>query len=87
VGCAHCGDIGFRGRKGIFELMQMNPDVRELAFNRATIGEIRDAAVRGGMRTLLGDGKAKILRGVTTPEEVARFAQADTATGSDFAEE
>jgi hypothetical protein len=38
------------------------------------------------MRTLLGDGKLKILRGMTTPEEVARFAQAETATGSEFAE-
>jgi type IV pilus assembly protein PilB len=84
VGCGHCGNIGFRGRKGIFELMQLNPEVRELAFNRATIGEIRDAAIRSGMRTLLGDGKIKILRGDTTPEEVARFAQAEAPVAADF---
>jgi type IV pilus assembly protein PilB len=78
VGCTHCGSIGFRGRKAIFEMMRMNTEVRELAFQRAPISHIRAAAVRAGMRTLLQDGKLKILRGDTTPEEVARFAQADT---------
>ena len=56
-------------------LMRMNAEVRELAFERASISKIREAAIRGGMRSLLGDGKIKILRGDTTPEEVARFAQ------------
>jgi type IV pilus assembly protein PilB len=78
VGCANCGKIGFRGRKAIFELMPMNSEIRELAFQRATIGRIRDAAMRAGMRSLLEDGKIKILRGATTPVEVARFAQAET---------
>ncbi|MHC4991106.1 MAG: GspE/PulE family protein, partial [Planctomycetota bacterium] len=64
--------------------VRLNAEVRELAFNQATIGEIRDASVRSGMRTLLGDGKIKILRGDTTPEEVARFAQAEATTASQF---
>jgi type IV pilus assembly protein PilB len=84
VGCAHCGNIGFRGRKGIFEMVQLNTEIRELAFNRGTITEIRDACVRGGMRTLLQDGKIKILRGDTTPLEVARFAQAEAGVASEF---
>ncbi|MHC4106705.1 MAG: GspE/PulE family protein [Planctomycetota bacterium] len=78
VGCSHCGDIGYHGRKAIFEQMKMNNELRELAFNQAPLSEIRAAAVRTGMRTLLEDGKLKILRGETTPEEVARFAQAET---------
>jgi type IV pilus assembly protein PilB len=78
VGCAHCGSIGYRGRKAIFEMMKMNNEIRELAFNRAPIGTIREAALRAGMRPLLADGKIKILRGETTPDEVAKFAQADT---------
>ncbi|MHC4415521.1 MAG: GspE/PulE family protein [Planctomycetota bacterium] len=80
VGCGHCGNIGFRGRKAIFELMRMNNELRELAFTRGTIGQVRDAAIRAGMRPLLLDGKIKILRGDTTPAEVARFAQAETTT-------
>jgi type IV pilus assembly protein PilB len=75
VGCAKCSGTGFKGRQAIFELMIMNSEIRELAFERASISSIRQAAIRGGMRSLLGDGKVKILRGVTTPSEVARFAQ------------
>jgi RNA polymerase sigma factor (sigma-70 family) len=78
VGCSHCGKIGFRGRRAIFELMTLNTEIREMAFNRASISAMRDAAYRGGMRSLLGDGKIKILRGDTTPNEVAKFAQAET---------
>ncbi len=78
VGCAHCGDVGYRGRKAIFEMMRMNTELRELAFNRASLAQIRGAATRAGMRDLLTDGKIKILRGDTTPAEVARFAQAET---------
>ena len=74
-GCEACGGAGFRGRKAIFELMIMNAEIRELAFGRATVGKVRQAAIRNGMRSLLGDGKIKILKGVTTPEEVAKFAQ------------
>ena len=84
VGCAKCGDIGFHGRKAIFEMMVMNAEIRELAFNRSSIAEIREAAIRGGMRTLLGDGKLKILRGDATPAEVAKFAQADSPTASQY---
>jgi len=77
VGCASCGNLGYKGRKAIFEMMVMNNEIRELAFNRAPLGQIRQAGVRAGMRTLVEDGKIKVLRGDTTPEEIARFAQAD----------
>ena len=84
VGCGHCGNIGFRGRQAIFELMRINAELREMAFARATLAEIRDAAARTGMRNLLADGKIKILRGVTTPGDVARFAQAETTAPEDI---
>ncbi|MCK4872454.1 MAG: Flp pilus assembly complex ATPase component TadA [Phycisphaerales bacterium] len=77
VGCTTCGGTGYRGRKAIFEMMIMTPPIRDLAFKRATVTEIRAAALAGGMRPLLGDGKIKILRGDTAPEEIARVAQAD----------
>lgn len=85
VGCAACGKIGFKGRQGIFELMHMNNELRELAFTRASLAKIRDAALRTGMRPLLGDGKIKILKGKTTPAEVARFAQAEDLIGQEAA--
>ena len=75
---------GYKGRTGLHELMVMNAEIRELAFTRKSLAEIREAAIRGGMRTLLGDGKLKILRGVATPAEVAKFAQADSPIASQF---
>ncbi len=76
-GCSKCNQVGFKGRKAIFEFMQMNNEIRELAFNRAAISEIRAAALRAGMRSLLDDGRVKLLRGDTTAQEVSRFAQAE----------
>ncbi len=77
AGCKRCTKTGYRGRFGIFEMMQMTNEVRELAFNRAPTSQIRRAARAAGMKTLLEDGKRKIMRGVTTLEEVARHAQAE----------
>jgi type IV pilus assembly protein PilB len=75
AGCQRCGDTGYRGRQGIFEMLEMNNEIRELAFVRAQTGKIRRAARASGMRSLLEDGKLKILRGVTSAEEVARITQ------------
>ncbi len=77
VGCAKCDNLGFRGRRGVYEMMVMNSEIRDLAFQRSTVSKLRGAAVRAGMRTLLGDGKLKVLNGMTTAQEVATFAQAD----------
>ncbi len=74
-GCRECGQVGYRGRRGIYEMMVMNSEIRHLAFERSGISKLRAAAVRGGMRGLLGDGRLKILKGMTTPEEIAKFAQ------------
>ncbi|MBL9142017.1 MAG: type II/IV secretion system protein, partial [Phycisphaerae bacterium] len=75
VGCQACNRVGYKGRKAIFEMMTMNAEIRDLAFQRSGVSKIRAAAIRGGMRSLLSDGKIKILKGVTTPDEVAKYAQ------------
>jgi type II secretory ATPase GspE/PulE/Tfp pilus assembly ATPase PilB-like protein len=77
VGCNACNGNGYRGRRGIYELMMMNSELRELAFKRAPVNQIRAAAKAGGMRDLLGDGRLKILDGDTTLAEVARLAQVE----------
>jgi len=76
-GCDACHGTGFRGRLAIFEVMQMTPQIRELAYNRAPVAEIRRAARESGMRTLMADGKIKVQNGITTAEEVIRVAQAE----------
>jgi type IV pilus assembly protein PilB len=75
VGCDHCTNTGFRGRQGIFEMMIMNNEIRTMAFERAPTNKIRKAAIASGMKTLVQDGRAKVLRGITTPEEIVKVAQ------------
>ncbi len=75
AGCSRCHGSGARGRKGLFEMMIMNNEIRELVFNGAPTNRIRKAAIAGGMRTLLEDGKLKVLEGITTIQEVAKHAQ------------
>jgi len=74
-GCNACSGTGYRGRLGIFELMAMDNTLREMAFNRSPLNELRRAARAGGMRSLLEDGRIKILNGITTPEELVRITQ------------
>ena len=75
TGCRNCNGTGYRGRQGIFEMMAMDGTLRELAFNRAPLTELRAASRAGGMKTLLQDGRLKIRNGVTTPEELVRITQ------------
>ena len=80
VGCSSCGHTGYRGRQAIFELMSLNSEIRELAFKRAATTQIRKAALASGMRPLVSDGRLKVLKGITSPEEIARMAQVQGVT-------
>ncbi len=77
TGCSHCQNTGFRGRIGVFEMIELNSEIRELAFAKAPTNELKKAAVASGMRTLMDDGKVKIFKGTTTPQEVARISQTE----------
>jgi type IV pilus assembly protein PilB len=76
-GCKRCNNSGYRGRVGIFEMVQMNAELRDLAFKLAPTSQLRAAARAAGMNTLLEDGKIKVLKGVTTPEDLLRVTQAE----------
>src|SRR4029078_6608532 len=69
-GCSHCNHTGYRGRKGIFEMMRMTGSIREMTFKSEPATNIRRQARLNGMRTLLEDGVLKAMRGITTLEEV-----------------
>ncbi len=71
-GCEYCKTTGYKGRVGIYELMTINDEIRELALERASSHAIKDAAHRGGMITLKQDATEKVLLGVTTLEETLR---------------
>ena len=74
-GCETCKNIGFKGRRGIYEIMVMSPRLRDMTFNVDTTDNIRRQAVLDGMHTLLDDGIRKVFEGVTTISEVLSVAK------------
>jgi general secretion pathway protein E/type IV pilus assembly protein PilB len=76
-GCRGCRQLGFSGRQGIFELCVTTDSVRQLAHDRSSSWEIRQAARKDGMRTLREDAWLKVLSGLTTVDEVLRVTKSD----------
>ncbi len=74
-GCGNCSKSGYRGRLGIFEMMMINAKIREMIFQNQSSVEIRKVAITQGMKTLYVDGIYKVLKGITTLEEVYRNAK------------
>ncbi len=72
VGCTRCANTGYKGRIGVFQLLQMTETVATLAARRASKDEIEKAAAAESMRTLWADGIEKVASGLTTVEELAR---------------
>ncbi len=75
-GCEQCSGSGTKGRQGLYEVMMMTPALRKLVLQNVGAAEIRDCAVEGGMLTLRMDGWLKVLKGVTTLEQVIRETSA-----------
>jgi len=74
-GCARCKNTGFTGRIGIFELLLVTDEIKELVTAKRPANEIKKSALSGGMRTLFDDGMQKIKDGSTTIEEVLRVTK------------
>jgi type IV pilus assembly protein PilB len=72
VGCRRCGGSGFRGRLGLYEVMTVSPEIQSMTLERRPAEEIRDLAVRQGMRRLREDGLEKVRQGRTSVAEVLR---------------
>ena len=70
AGCEKCGDKGFRGRKGVFEIFVVNEEIEEMIYHNVSIVELRRKAREMGMRSMREDGFRKVLAGVTTLDEV-----------------
>jgi general secretion pathway protein E/type IV pilus assembly protein PilB len=75
VGCRECRNTGYHGRHGIFEWMDMNAEIQERILKNCSSGEIREAAIRNGLRSLSDDGWRLVAKGITTPEEVMRVTK------------
>ncbi len=71
-GCRRCAGTGYRGRIGIYEVMTLSSEIRNLTLERRSADEIREVAVREGMRRLRDDGLEKVRQGLTSIAEIAR---------------
>jgi general secretion pathway protein E len=76
VGCLECRNTGYRGREGIYEIMSCSDSIKELVTEKIDLTQMRQQAMREGMRTLRVSGAQKVAAGLTTIEEVMRVAPA-----------
>jgi type IV pilus assembly protein PilB len=72
TGCDTCGDTGYKGRAGLYEVMALTPELRRMILRGCSTAELTDQAVEDGMLTLRMDGMVKIKKGVTTLEEIVK---------------
>ena len=75
LGCAVCGQSGYRGRTGIYELLTVNDAMRQLIHTRVPEQALRQHALQGGMRNLRQDGMRLVLAGTTSLEELLRVTR------------
>lgn len=74
VGCAECNGTGYKGRCGIHELLYATHDVRTLIYKHSSVQDLRELAIKQGMRTLMQDGIRKLIEGATDLSEIRRVA-------------
>jgi general secretion pathway protein E len=77
VGCARCGNSGYAGRRGVYELLLLDDPIRALIHRNASDAEILTAGRAGGMRTLREDANRWLATGATSLEEVLRVTGGD----------
>jgi type II secretory ATPase GspE/PulE/Tfp pilus assembly ATPase PilB-like protein len=72
MGCNLCAGIGYRGRTGLFEILLMSDEIREMLLGNASDGGIKAQALKDGMVTMKHDGMLKVAAGITSLSEVMR---------------
>jgi type IV pilus assembly protein PilB len=72
VGCPECNGTGYRGRIAVYEIMSVSKEIRELIQKNSTSGELKEHAVRNGMKTLRANCARLVLNGTTSMEEMMR---------------
>jgi type II secretory ATPase GspE/PulE/Tfp pilus assembly ATPase PilB-like protein len=71
-GCDQCRKSGYKGRTAVYEVLQIDKELAELISTGASIDQIEERAKVKGFKTMLDDGRQKVLEGITTPEEIIR---------------
>ena len=76
-GCEICGGAGYKGRTALYELLNIDDKIRQMAMKNADAGQVKQHAMERGMRTLRDDGAQKVLAGLTTIPEVLMITAED----------
>jgi type II secretory ATPase GspE/PulE/Tfp pilus assembly ATPase PilB-like protein len=74
-GCSECNNTGYKGRLGVFEVLEINEEIQELLLQRATASKLNEASIKNGMLTMKQDGIDKALDGITSLEEIWRVTK------------
>jgi type II secretory ATPase GspE/PulE/Tfp pilus assembly ATPase PilB-like protein len=74
-GCTQCGDEGYKGRMGIYEILEITPEISSLINSKAGADVLKKKAIEQGMVTMIEDGFIKTIKAVTTIEEVLRVTR------------
>ena len=74
-GCKKCNDTGYKGRVGIYEVLEITPEISDLILKKAKTSEIKSKALEQGMLSIIEDGFLKAKNGITTLEEVLRVTK------------
>ncbi len=77
-GCSHCRFTGYLGRTAIYEVLVLDEEIRELILQRVSTEEIKQVALKSGIRTLRQDGWEKVIKGLTTVSEILRVTQEES---------
>ena len=77
VGCEHCGQTGYQGRVGVYELLTTTEQIRAQIHNRASEADVKAAALKSGMQTMREDGERWLRNGTTTQAELLRVTKED----------
>lgn len=75
-GCEYCNQSGYKGRTGIFELLILDEEIRSLVLDKVPIAQLREQAIKSGMRTLRDDGLRKVFSGLITLDELVSITSA-----------
>ena len=87
VGCSECSDTGYKGRTGIYELLLVDDEIRDMVTRQVDASAIKRRAVEKGLTTLRDDGAREVIAGTTTIAEVLRVTQVEMVAIEDAATE
>ena len=74
VGCSQCNNTGYKGRIGIYEMLEVSPEIKNIIAHNGTTAEIKKKAIEEGMRTLLMGSRTRVLDGTTSMEELMKVS-------------